>query len=48
MLIHNFLTFADHRVCEMLGEEDEARESRGDLQNKSSKLLWRTLLRFRG
>ena len=29
MLIHNFLTFADHRVCEMLrGDEEEEEEKR--------------------
>lgn len=37
MLIHNFLTFADHGVCETLGEEEEEEENGGGKCQKTKK-----------
>lgn len=60
MLIHNFLTFADHRVCETLGGEEESRGGKCQkrkkkkekiavrLQPEASKVLWAILLCFCG
>ena len=44
MLIHNFLTFADHRVCEEEEEEEESRGGEFQQKEEEEKQIIQTLV----